>query len=226
MSNIGFRVRLNAPRPSQAVITAFQGAQTGHVCDAMNRFGAMDYRIKPLDPPMRMAGPALTVRIRPCDNLVIYKALDIAQPGDILVIATYDYTANSTWGDQTSLVAQMKGLAGMVTDGVVRDREGILEVGFPVFARGVMPSSPFKHGPGEINFLVSCGGQPVQPGDIIVGDGDGVVVVPQADAAQVAEQLQVIREKEEKRFADIRAGKFIPQWVEEKLVEGGYEIIE
>ena len=121
-------------------------------------------------------------------------------------------------------MAREKKAAGMVTDGLVRDIEGIIDVGLPVFARGSTPNSPYKDGPGEINCPVSCGGVTVNPGDIIVGDIDGVVVVPIEAAEQVASMLIKIREKEEKMVSGILAGKIIPDWVEERLKEVGFEL--
>ena len=220
------RVKVDMPRPDRSLFKAFEGATTGNVADAMNRVGAMDYRIKPVGAGMRCIGPALTIRIRPCDNLIIYKALEIAQPGDVLLIATSEFETSATWGDLTSMISLKKGLAGMVTDGHVRDAEGIREVGFPIFSRGVMPNSPFKDGPGEINFPVSCGGLPVHPGDIIFGDDDGVVVIPQEDFPQVAEKVPTILEKEAKTVKAIENGQLIPDWVAPLLAEKEFEIIE
>lgn len=113
-----------------------------------------------------------------------------------------------------------------MTDGLVRDLEGIRQVGFPVFARGATPNSPFKDGPGEINVPITCGGVPVHPGDIIVGDSDGVVVVPQGDAALVLQRLDAMQKKEEKAIAGIKAGKLTPDWVEGALREKGFQVIE
>lgn len=224
--NMGFRVRMKIQRPDKDLLEKFAGYPTGNIIDAMNRTGAMDYRVKPLDSGWKMVGTALTVKIRPRDNLIVYKALEIAQPGDVLVIATDHHTATATWGDLTSMIGQEKKLGGMVTDGVIRDITGNLEVGFPVFATGVTPNSPWKDGPGEINFPVTCGGITVFPGDIIIGDADGVIVVPQADAEYVASKLPGIREKEEKTERNIRNGKYIPEWVEKTLQEKGCQIIE
>lgn len=103
---MGLRVYVNVPRPAREIVEGFVGRSTCHICDAMNRFGAMDHRIKPVDPSMKMAGTALTVRARPCDNLVIYKALEIARPGDVIVIGIYEYNTNSTWGDLTTTPAR------------------------------------------------------------------------------------------------------------------------
>jgi regulator of RNase E activity RraA len=218
---VGFRLVTDFPRPDPDVVAGFHGAATGNVCDALGRFGAMDFRVKPLAPGMRIAGVATTVKIRPCDNLVIWKAIELAQPGDILVLATGGYTLSATWGDITSRAAHARGLGGVVTDGAARDVDGILEVGLPVFAAAVTPNSPYKDGPGELNVPVSCGGVPVHPGDILVGDGDGVVCVPRLDAETTLAELRKIQAAEAERMAELARGELIPKWVEGLLRERG-----
>lgn len=222
----GFRVVLKFNRLPPDLLQAFAGWPMGNVCDALGRVGAMDYQIKPLNPAWRFVGSAVTVRARPVDNLIVYKALEIAQPGDVLVIATDSFTGASVVGDLVCAIGRAKGLAGLVTDGVVRDAAGIREVGLPVFARGLNPNSPFKDGPGEINLPVSCGGVAVHPGDVVVGDEDGVVVVPQADVRTVLDALPKIRAKEARMAQDIAAGRLIPEWVREALAAKGCQIIE
>lgn len=216
----GWRIVTDAPRAPDALLARFQGLSTGPICDALGRFGAMDWRIKPLGPGMRMAGSALTVRTRPCDNIAVYKALEMAQPGDVLVVTTHNFTTNSVFGDLVALLAARRGLAGMVTDGVVRDLEGILQVGLPVFARGLSPNSPYKDGPAEINVPIACGGVLVRPGDIVVGDADGVVVVPLEQAEAVLTQVAAIGEKERAVRAEIESGS-LPQAVARRLRELG-----
>jgi regulator of RNase E activity RraA len=224
-SLIGFRIYLDTPRPSPNLVAKFRGVPTGSISDAMDRMGALDYHIKPLFPESQLAGPALTVRTRPGDNLMVWKALDIAKPGDVLVIATYDYTAASTFGENVVQVAKAKGLAGIVCDGMCRDVSGIRAAGVPTFVRGSIPSSPWKDGPGEIGGVVSIGGVSIHPGDIIIGDEDGIVVVPLEDAPAVAEHLEIILSKEIKMAKEIAAGRLIPSWVDEFLMAKGCEII-
>jgi regulator of RNase E activity RraA len=224
-STIGFRIYTHTPRPSKEDLAGFRDAPTGNVCDAMDRLMAMDYRIKPLDPALHLCGPALTVRTRPGDNLMVWKALDVAQPGDVLVIATYNYTTTSTFGELVVMAAKAKGLAGIVSDGMCRDTSGIRATGLPVFAFGSVPSSPGKDGPGEIGGPVSCGGLAVHAGDIIVGDADGVVVVPLADVPQVLDKLKAVEEKERQMLANIRTGRLIPDWLESVLASKGCEIV-
>ena len=217
----GWQIVSDIVRPPEELLARFRGLGTGPVCDALGRFAAMDYRIKPLEPDMHLAGSALTVWTRPCDNLVIYKALEMAQPGDVLVIAIEGYTTNSTWGELTTLIAKRLGLAGMVTDGVVRDSREIVEIGFPVFAAGLSPNSPFKDGPGKINVPVTCGGVMVRAGDIVVGDTDGVVVVPQELAEATLERVSAVHAKEDKIRAEIEAGHKIPAAMGRLLREKG-----
>jgi regulator of RNase E activity RraA len=224
-SVFGFRIVVDTPRPTPDLVAPFRDALAGNVCDAMDRLGAMDYRIKPLDPASRLCGPAFTVRTRPGDNLMVWKAIDVAQPGDVLVIGTYGFTTTSTFGENVVNAAKAKGLAGFVCDGMCRDASGIRATGLPAFALGCVPSSPSKDGPGEIGGPISCGGISVSPGDLIVGDEDGVVVVPLGDLASVGARLAAIDAKEAKMQADLAAGVLIPSWVDEVLSEKGCETV-
>jgi 4-hydroxy-4-methyl-2-oxoglutarate aldolase len=157
---------------------------------------------------------------------MVWKALDIAEPGDVLVIATYAFAATSTLGENVVKVARAKGLGGIVTDGMCRDASGIRATGFPVFCAGFIPSSPSKDGPGEIGAPVSCGGIAVHSGDLVIGDEDGVVVVPRGDLEAVGHRLQAVAEKEAKMQAAIDAGRFIPSWVDETLAARGCAVID
>lgn len=217
----GWEIAEEALRASQELVERFRGQGTGPVCDALGRFAAMDYQIKPLDQRMELLGSALTVWTRPCDNLAVYKALELAQPGDVLVIATEGYTSNTIWGELTTLIAQARGLAGMVTDGTVRDARAIVEIGLPVFARGLTPNSPLKHGPGKINTPITCGGATVRPGDIIVGDGDGVVVVPLEQAEAVLQRVAAVQDKEAMIRAEIEEARGLPAFALRILRDNG-----
>jgi len=193
----------------------------------MNRFGGMDANIRPADPSMRFAGPAVTVRVPPGDNLMVYKAFEVAQPGDIIVIEARGFTSVAQWGDLTSMTAKGLGLGGIVTDGSLRDVPGIIEVGFPVFAKPVIvPNGALKDGPGEVNVPVAVGGVPILPGDIVIGDAHGVVVVPRIDAEVVAERARAIAAAEAQKIAELGQGKLIPGWLASTLREKGCEIIE
>lgn len=226
MSGFGFRLRADFERPDAALVEGFRGAATGNVGDALGRSAALGHRIKPVAPGMAFCGVAFTVKARPVDNLIVWKALELARPGDVIVIATGEYLGHSTFGDLTARVAVARGLAAVVTDGAVRDVDGIVEAGLPTFAAAVTPNSPQKDGPGDLNVPVSCGGQVVAPGDILVGDGDGVVVVPRADAAAALAELRRIQSYEAERLAAIARGDLIPAWVDRLLAERGATVVD
>ncbi|MBR0673055.1 RraA family protein [Neoroseomonas soli] len=194
-------------RPDPALVAAFRGAQTSHLADAMDGRGALDYRIKPMDAENAVfAGPALTAFAYPADIVGVYGALAEAEPGDVLVVANDAYTATAVIGDIVAGMLKNKGVAAFVTDGLARDRAGIVATGLPVFAAGIMPASPAANGPGVVGAPVTLGGQHVRPGDIIVGDADGVVVVPLDQAEAVLERLAAIRVAEAKAIAAVESG--------------------
>lgn len=224
MTQFGFRLYTDFPRPAPGLVEGFKGAATGNVGDALGRSAAMAHHIKPVAPGMAFCGVAFTIKARPVDNLVVWKALQLAQPGDVLVVATMGHVAHSTWGDLTSRVAAARGLAAMVTDGAVRDVRGIVEAGMPVFAAAVTPNSPHKDGPGELNVPVACGGQVVHPGDILVGDDDGVVVVSLDEAEPALAELRRVQDYERQRLAAILRGDLLPAWVDRLLAERGAEV--
>jgi 4-hydroxy-4-methyl-2-oxoglutarate aldolase len=212
--------------PPREVIQGFAGIMTGVISDALDRGGAMDYGIKPVGPGMHLLGPAITLKSRPTDSLARDAAMKMAEPGDVLVIATGDYTRTGTWGDHASYHAKGLGLAGMVTDGLCRDIVGIREAGLPVFARGFAPNGPIGARDSQVNVPVSVGGQIVHPGDIIVGDENGVVVIPQQYAEQVLEASRAILKHEEAAMADIAAGKHISPTLDARLAAAGFRIVD
>ena len=196
-------------RPTQDQIDAFRGAQTGHVVDAMFGAGALDARISPVgdgrDIECRAVGPALTADNPPADILATSAAMAFLQPGDILVAAAAGHQGCAASGDITMTRAKNAGAVGFVTDGPMRDYEGLVEVGFPVWCTGLTPASPFSNGPGRVGTPVQIGGQRVETGDMIVADGDGVVVVPFDQIDTVIAALKAVQAVEEvtlKTFAD------------------------
>ncbi|MBL8383345.1 MAG: RraA family protein [Burkholderiales bacterium] len=224
---VALTIRRNFERPAAALLRAFRGAPTGFVTDAHNGQGCLDYRIKPIDQKMTVCGPALTCYCSPTDNLAAMAALDFAKKGDVIVIAAKNDETAAVIGDRWAMWAKKVGVAGIVCDGLVRDVIGLLEVGIPVFARGLSPNSGFKHGPGEINTRVSCGGIAVDPGDIVVGDRDGVVVVPRADAEHVAARLAEVRAKEVALDAAVRRAKSMQFWSEaDTRARGGVRYLD
>lgn len=197
---------MNAGVPSELLATLRElGTATLH--EAQGQTGAVDPAIRPLDPGFRVAGPALTVDCRPSDNLVLHLALTKARRGDVLVVDAKAFVAAGPWGDVMTLAAQVAGIAGLVIDGSVRDSQSIIDMGFPVFSRGICIVGTNKNQPGTVGAPVSVGGVRVEAGDVIVGDRDGVVVIPHARAATVA---RLGREREAKEAAlreQIRAGR-------------------
>ena len=225
--NVGFRVFAAIERPPREVVAAYEGMETVYLSDAMNRFGGMAGNIRPAEPTMRLFGPAVTVRVPPGDNLMVYKAFAVAQPGDVLVIETRGCTSVAEWGDLASAAAKGLGLAGVVTDGVLRDLAGIRAVGLPVFAQPiVVPDGARRNGPGEVNVPVAVGGVPVLPGDMIVGDESGVVVIPRADAAAVLAEARALAAGEIEKQREFAEGKLIPEGLDELLRRRGCEMVD
>jgi len=205
-------IRRNIQRPSKALLKSFDGMPTGFVTDAYNGKGCLDFEIKPLMPAMAFHGPAITAYCGPMDNLAAMAILDFAKKGDVIVIATSGDDTAATIGDLWAFWAKKIGVAAIVCDGLVRDVAGLLKVGIPIFARGIKPNSAFKHGPGEVNMDVTCGGVAIGPGDIIVGDRDGVVAVPLTHVEQVAAQLEIVKKKESEAEARVKGGEKLKFW--------------
>jgi 4-hydroxy-4-methyl-2-oxoglutarate aldolase len=196
-------------RPPQEIIDGYREVATGNICDAMGRYGGMSASIRPILERCKMVGPAITVKIYPADNLMLHKATQIAKAGDVIVIDAGGFADMAILGDLLCLVCQTKGIEGIVLDGGVRDIEGIRELGFPVFAKGIIPVGPLKDSPGSINVPIQCGGLPVAPGDLVVGDSDGVVVVPRPRMQEVLNKARAIVEKERKMRERIQGGELI-----------------
>jgi regulator of RNase E activity RraA len=219
----GFRVRRHFERPREDTILRLARFDTPTTSDLMNRLYTMSPLVKNLtDPTLRIIGPACTVKVYPGDNLMVHKSLDIAQPGDVVVIDAANSGNTAVLGDLVSTKARHRGLGGFVVDGLIRDLPGIRALGdFPVFARGVTPIGPLHRGPGEINYPVSVGGIVVHPGDIIVGDLNGVVVVPRGFADELVGRLEARLEAESAYNAAVARGDFSNDWVDQILATGG-----
>ncbi len=219
----GFRIRSEVSRPDPEVIAGFGAFDTPSISDRMNRLYTMSPGIRNLtDDRLKVVGPACTVKVYPGDNLMVHKALDIAQPGDVIVVDTSASTMTAVLGDLVSTKARHRGFAGFIVDGLVRDLPAIRKLGdFPVFARGVTPTGPLHRGPGEINYPVCAGGLVVEPGDIIVGDAIGVVVIPQEIAPDLLERLQAAASGESNYAAAVAQGDFSNDWVDALLDEAG-----
>lgn len=205
-------VRRTFPRPELATVDKLIGAQTGHVIDAMLGRGALDCAIKPLDPAhAQFAGIAFPVETYPDDNLAILAALAFVKPGDVIVVAAEAFARSACVGDNVAMMAKNAGVRAIVVDGMARDLDGIVGVGLPVHARGITPNSCVKSGPGRVGLPIVAGGVAIAPGDVIVGDRDGVVVIPQALLSGVVNQLDEIRRLEAEIQAKIKAGLVCPE---------------
>jgi regulator of RNase E activity RraA len=219
----GFRIKSHIERPDRAVIEGFADFETPSISDLMNRLFTMHWEIHNVTAPgLRILGPACTVKVFPGDNLMVHKSLDLAQPGDVIVVDAASTTNHAVLGDLVSTKARHRGIAGFVVDGLVRDLPGILSLGdFPVFARGVTPIGPLHRGPGEVNFPVSVGGIVVNPGDLIVGDIVGVVVVPREYSPTLLRRLRAQAEAEADYLQAVAEGRFSNAWVDITLADGG-----
>jgi 4-hydroxy-4-methyl-2-oxoglutarate aldolase len=210
-------VRKHFKRPDIEKLKMFQGVATGFVVDAQNGTGALDRKIKPVDPEMKFAGPAMTADAEPRDSLPVQPAIALAKPGDVLVIATGGYEGAAVIGDNVAIMAKNQGLAAIVTDGLVRDIEGVLAAGIPVFCCGVSPNSPYARGPGRIGLPIAISRSVIHPGDVIIGDRDGVVVIPRDEIDAVIESLKSVREKEIELESKVKAGLCYAPWVDDYL---------
>jgi 4-hydroxy-4-methyl-2-oxoglutarate aldolase len=194
-------------RPDPAVVARFAGAQTSHLADAMQGRGAVDWRIKPMHPDQAsFVGVALTAYCYPADIAAMFGAIHEAQPGDVIMCACDGFTGTAAFGDIAAGMLVNKGGAAFVTDGLARDRAGIIATGLPVFAMGIVPNSPAFNGPGVVGAPVVLGGVHVRPGDVVVGDADGVVVIPQDRLEAVLDSLAKVRAAEALLIERVAAG--------------------
>jgi regulator of RNase E activity RraA len=224
----GFRIRDDVERPDSEVVAGFGAFETPAISDLMNRLYTMVPDIHPMTGPgLRILGPACTVRVYPGDNLMVHKSLDIAEPGDVIVVSAGGSPMNAVLGDLVSTKARHRGVAGFVVDGFIRDLPAIRDLGdFPVFARGVTPIGPLHRGPGEINHPIAAGGIVVHPGDLIVGDANGVVVVPQDIIEDLLQRLTDRANAETQYTSAVARGDFNNDWVDALLRENGVAGLE
>lgn len=192
------------------------------LADVAGRRGALSGRIAPLAPTMRFAGPALTVEVRPGDNLMIHAALAVAKPGDVIVVDGKGDLTSALMGEIMCQQAMALGVAAVVIDGAVRDSEAIRELGLPMYAAGLNPNGPTKLVPGRLNHPVSIGGVSIKPGDLVVGDADGVIVIEREKSAAMLPLAAKKVEDETKRIADIKSRKALrPSWLDGALRAAG-----
>lgn len=221
---IGFRINTDVARASDALMNRFNDIPTAHISDSMQRLHAAGAALRPMHRSGKLIGNAVTVKVRPGDNLMVHKAIDTAQPRDVIVVDAGGDLSQAIIGELMMRHAQHRGIAGLVINGAVRDMGTISNDTYPVYAAGITHRGPYKDGPGEINYPVSIGGMVIHPGDIIVGDEDGVVAIPLADAEAVLTLTEALRQREEKVMREILDGTVDRSWVDAALKAKGFKL--
>jgi RraA family protein len=199
------------------LVEAFKGLPVANISDCMARMTAGGPRLRPMHKSGYLAGPALTVKARPGDNLMIHKALTMAQPGDVIVVDAGGDLTNALFGEIMMAIAIKNGVVGVVLNGAVRDSEEIGEGHFPIYAAGVTHRGPYKDGPGEINVPIAMDGMLIRPGDLVLGDADGLLCVPYEDAETLLAATHKKMEQEKQMMADIAAGRLDTAWIDATL---------
>ncbi len=210
-------IRRDFKRADPALVKALSGHPSGYFADIQGRRGALDFGIRPMFEFAPFIGSAVTVKSVPDDNLACWAALDVLQPGDVLLISCGGWTGSAIIGDLIVGMFKNAGAIAAITDGMVRDVTGLEEVGIPVYARGLTPNSPQKNGPGAVGGEISIGGVTVRSGDIVMGDRDGIVVLPQNRFGSALADIKGVQAKEAKIEKAIAAGESMPGWVKEFL---------
>jgi RraA family protein len=220
---VGFRILPCPRRVALEAVARFRDLPVANVSDVMSRMTAAGPRLRPMHAGGVLAGPAFTVKTRPGDNLMIHKALAIAAPGDVIVVDAGGDLTNALIGEL--MLAQMvrRGLGGIVINGAIRDSAAIRAQSFPVFAAGVTHRGPYKDGPGEINVPVAIDGMVIEPGDLMLGDEDGLLCVPFAAVDAVHEAAAKKAAAEARQMSNIEAGTHDAAWVDATLRRLGCE---
>jgi RraA family protein len=221
MANPGFRILPMPARPPRALIDGLGAIAASQISDCMNRIPAGGAPLRPFHRGGRLCGPAFTVKTAVGDNLMVHKAIDIAQAGDVIVIDAGGDLQQAIIGEIMTTHARGRGVAGFVVYGAIRDSGTLAQNTYPVYACGATPRGPYKDGPGEINVPVVVGGMVVNPGDIVVGDEDGITVIARGDAEAVLALAQKKKASEDKTLKDIAEGKWDRRWVDETLKKLG-----
>jgi len=218
---LGFRVCKRKQNVSAEWVEKFRTLPVANVSDVMSRMTAGGAPLRPFYTGPRMVGAAVTVKARPGDNLMVHKALDIAEPGDIVVVDAGGDLSNAIIGELMVAHAAQRGLGGIVIFGAIRDSEELLEGSFPVFAAGVTHRGPYKDGPGEVNVPIAINGMVIEPGDLICGDADGLLSVPLSSVEDVFEAASKKHAAETKQMENIKLGKNDRAWVDASLARLG-----
>lgn len=226
---VGKRIYLKREMPDPEIMEQFKAIPASNTADVMSRNCAMNPRIKLVSSPkaQMMVGPAFTVKARAGDNLALHAALNFCNEGDVLVVSNEEDDTRALMGEiMMAYLKYTKKVAGIVLDGPIRDIDEIGKWDFPVYCTGTTPGGPYKEGPGELNVPIACGGISVNPGDIILADPDGVIVIPRRDAAQILKDAQEFQAADEKKLVAARNGTSNRAWVDKTLAEKGFEIID
>jgi regulator of RNase E activity RraA len=206
---LGFRYIEDIERPDPQWAKKLENYSACNISDGLNKFYTMDYGIRQMFPSRKLAGPAVTVKVRSGDNFMLHKAIGLTKPGDVLVVESQGGFGYAVCGDIMVSCMDKLGLGGLVVDGTVRDLDALRRIGMPVFARGTVCGAGDKDGPGEVNFPVACGGVVINPGDLVFGDENGVVVIPRDDIEEVFAGADKKIAAEAKRYAEIAAGQYV-----------------
>ncbi|OZI50933.1 RraA family protein [Bordetella genomosp. 4] len=218
---IGFEILSRKRAVSAELVEKFRKLPVANISDCMSRMAAGGARLRPMHDGTLLAGPALTVRTRPGDNLMVHKALGLAQPGDVIVVDAGGDLTNAIIGEIMTSYAESRGIAGIIINGAIRDSGAIRRSAFPVYAAGVTHRGPYKDGPGVINGTVALDGMTIEPGDLILGDEDGLLCIPFDQADEIYQKASAKHAAEEVTLAEIAAGKLNTSWVDARLQELG-----
>jgi regulator of RNase E activity RraA len=219
---IGFSIQPIGRRVSPDVVEKFRALPVANISDCMSRMTGGGPRLRPYHGGGVLSGPAFTVKTRPGDNLMVHKALDIASPGDVVVVDAGGDLTNSIIGEIMVTYAMNRKLAGLVINGSIRDSDALRGLTFPVYAAGVTHRGPLKSGPGEIGRSIAFDGMVIEPGDLIIGDGDGLLCIAFDEVEEVYRAAAAKKKSEDKTLADLRAGGSMDRtWVDTTLVQLG-----
>ena len=224
---VGCRIIKDFKRPDKELVELFRDMPVANIGDNMYRIGAVHTSIEPIGKG-QLLGTAFTVRVPQGDNLMFHVAMDMAKAGDVIMIDAGGFTDRAIFGELMATYCRSRGIRGIVCDGAIRDRGGIATMNnFPVYAKSATPNGPYKNGPGEINVPIVIGGKVVNPGDIVVGDEDGVIIIPPKEAKDIAKATVEVEKKEADIMKHIvEDGTYIRPWVDAKVAEIGAQIIE
>lgn len=219
---VQIKIRARTRAVSTALVKSFAQIPVANISDVMHRLTAGGPALRPMHAGGVLAGPAFTVKSRPGDNLFVHKAIEMAAPGDVIVVDAGGDTSNAIIGELMARTASRKGIAGIVINGAIRDLDTIGRGDFPVYATGVTHRGPYKNGPGEINTTISLDGMVIEPGDLIIGDADGLLCVPYDQADAILTWASEKNALEANIIRDIDEGRLDVSWIDVELAKLGY----